>query len=101
MIAVICCAESGISGTVSFFATPALTRRPLLSVRDDDAFEVSQPGGPVAGQPGEVLGPGVVELEGMAFLVDDLGRVRDIPDLALGVVVAPVDTLAETVVEAA
>src|SRR5271170_7138076 len=86
---------------MSSFVTPARLRRPLLSVGDNDAFEVSQPGGTVAGQPGEVFCPGVVELEGVAFLVHHLGRVRHVPDLAFGVVVASVDTLAETVVEAA
>ena len=69
-------------------------------IADDDALEVGQAGLVAGAQAHEALGPVVVELERAAGLVDDLGRVADVPDLALDVEVAAVDALAEAVVEA-
>src|SRR5260370_12359052 len=76
-------------------------RGPFLRIGDDHALEVRQPGVAVAGQPGEVLRPRVVELERPPAVVGDLSRVRNVPDLALDVIVPPVHPLAQAVIEAA
>src|SRR5579859_1238213 len=78
-------------------STPVSAARPLPGLGDDHALEVRQPGLAVAGQPGEVLRPRVVELERPPAAVGDLGRVRNVPDLALDVIVAAVHALAQAV----
>src|ERR1700758_524632 len=83
--------------------TPNSIRFSLLLRRlgDDHALEVRQPGLAVAGQPGEVLRPRMVELKGPPAGVGDLGGMRNVPDLTFGVIITAVHALAQPVVEAA
>src|SRR6266702_6685395 len=97
----ICRSESGILAIRARRSGLSWLGRPFLRFGDDHALEVRQPGLTVAGQPGEVLRPRVVELERPPGVVCDLSRVRNVPDLSLDVVVTAVDALAQTVVEAA
>src|ERR1700737_4614577 len=97
----ICCTASGTGAVRARRAGLPRMGGPFLRFGDDHALEVRQPGLAVAGQPGEVLRPRVVELERPPGGVHDLGRVRDVPGLSLDVVVTAVDALAQAVVEAA
>ena len=69
--------------------------------RNDDALEVGEAGLVAARRRTKLSAQSWSNSNVVAGLVDDLRRMGDVPDLALDVVVAAVDALAEAVVEAA
>src|SRR5829696_9264450 len=91
--ALMCSPHSGAERCLCVDSSP-------VGIANHNALEMGEAGLAITPQANEVLRPVVVELERRAGLVDDLGRVRNIPDLPLDMVITSKHTLAEVVVEA-